>query len=126
MSRVKSDTESTTAPPGSECTLTRSSDEMEMKARFAANLTSVGSSPTSSVFVTTPEARSTMLIESERLLTTHASESVRAFTVTGSRPTGIVFSKVRLPSAATVNTSSNASGVLTTSNRSSDGVRSSG
>jgi hypothetical protein len=67
-----------------------------------------------------------MLIESDRLLTTQASLSVRATTVTGSMPTGIAASGVRLPFVSTVKTSSSASGVLTASSRLPEGVRSIG
>jgi hypothetical protein len=54
-----------------------------------AKTTSVGSSPTSNVRVTLPVAKSTTLTVSESQLTTHASRSLRAATLTGSSPTGI-------------------------------------
>lgn len=55
-----------------------------------AKITSLGASPTSNVRTTRGgvAATSTMLMLSERWLTTQASPSVRSDTATGSRPTG--------------------------------------
>src|SRR6516165_9319368 len=61
-----------------------SSLETDTNARPPANTTSVGSSPGRRVFVTMPRVRSTMLIESDRLLKTQTSVAVRGRTVTGS------------------------------------------
>src|SRR5260221_14530292 len=63
-----------------------------------------------------------MLTLSERWLTTQASVSVRALTVTGSRPTGMVAWGLGLPSLATAKTSRVAAGGLTARRRAPDGV----
>src|SRR5262245_56915788 len=64
-----------------------------------------------------------MVIVSDRTLATQASVSVRARTLTGSRPTGMDLSRVSDPFAPTLNTSSIASGVLTTRSFPLEGVR---
>jgi len=67
----------------------RSSPLAETKARSGepAKTTSKGSSPVSMVAATRMKARSTTLIVSETLFTTHTSVALRARTETGSTPT---------------------------------------
>src|SRR6266699_4580825 len=108
--------------PGSN-TLTAFSCDTATNARPPAKTTSAGSSPTGSVLTVVPRLRSTMLIVSERWLTTHASESLLAATLTGSSPTGIEAQGARPPPGRTVKTSSSASGVLTTRSLPPAGVR---
>ncbi len=64
-----------------------------------------------------------MLMVSERWLTTQACVSLRAATVTGSRPTGIDAWCWIPPSSDTANTSRRASGVFTTRSVPPEGVR---
>src|SRR5215213_2163506 len=90
-----------------------------------AKITSVGSSPTSMVRTTLPVARSTMLTESESQLTTQASRSLRAATLTGSKPTGISAVSTG-PPGVSWKTESEAAGVLTASRRVPSGVSASG
>jgi hypothetical protein len=90
-----------------------------------AKRTSVGSSPTSIVRVTLPVVRSTMLTESESQLTTHASRSLRAATLTGSIPTGISAVRTGEPETSW-KTESVALGELTARRRVPSGVMASG
>jgi hypothetical protein len=86
----------------------------------SANTMSRGSSPTSSVRTTRGGVApaSTMLMLSERWLTTHTSVSVRAATAIGSRPTGTEPACVRAPVPAfTSKISSWLSGVLIANSR---------
>src|SRR5262245_28590770 len=101
-----------------------------MKARLPpvlANTMSRGSSPTRSVRVTRGGLlpTSTMLIESERWLTTQTSVLERAATATGSSPTGTEPAWVR-PAPETEKISRRLSGVLVAKSRVPSGDRASG
>jgi hypothetical protein len=93
-----------------------------------ANTMSRGSSPTISVRTTRGGIceRSTTLTLSERWLTTHTSELVRAATATGSMPTGIENVWLSPPPFNTSNTSRRLSGMLVTSRYAPFGVSATG